>query len=194
MSELNFSTELKKVIISVLREAFAVDTDYPYNKDDTSASKVAISAKYSEPKDESKLPQIIAGVSNYHAAQDTLSGNLLREEFRAGKRYSTSYTKSVSFSVEVAVISTNRYEANDIADKVFNIFDHKYFWLMEQLGTKISDLSVSEAQPRSQFPQYEYVAGVGMRGTQQLTWVITITEDSRNIFNNVKVAIETFQD
>lgn len=205
MNRLYVTDYLKRLHISTLRELFALDTDFPYNKVDVNKSSILINSKYAEPKDlENQKPQIIVSAASYSSATDLLSNNFYEEiapnvvknDVIATKKF----TKLVTYQLKADVLSPVKAESERIADKVFNILNHEYVGLWDALKINIRQVSVSESGPRNQYPQYSFISPVFAQGDFRFIWTMGVpinpntNLNQAHILRNIQMAVETAND
>lgn len=205
MSSLYLTNTLKRLHIATLRELFAVDSDFPYNKNDISESSLLINTKFTDSTNvENKMPQIILAVVTYNSGHDTFTNDFYREvtpKVVDGVLATRQFTKTVTYQLQLDVLSTRKAECEFLADKVFNIFNHEWVDLWNALQLNVRSVSVGEVGPKEQYPQYSFVGSVIIQGDFRLVWTmgVPINEDNpedneANILQNIKYSVDTITD
>lgn len=192
MSSLYISRELKKRYVVVFREMFAVDSDFPYNKDDVTNSKIFIHSRYHDLKVESPIPQVLVTTASYTGGQETLFKNFFRENEATPSTLQSrkQYAKHIYFNMGMEVLSSNKAEGEFLADKVFNFMDHEYtgLWGTPAIGVEMQNIVVGETSPRSQYPQYSYLTPISVQGYFVMTWTMGVPAVS--VENGIAVLLE----
>lgn len=205
MSSLYVTDYLKRLHISTLRELFALDMDFPYNKIDISKSSVLINSKYTEPSDlENRMPQIIVSATSYSSATDLLANNFYEEvapnQVKNDAIVTKRFTKLVTYQLKADILSPVKAECERLTDKVFNIFNHECVGLWDALKVNIRQVSAGEAGPRSQYPQYSFTSPIFVQGDFRFIWTMgvpinpTPNLNQAHILRNIQVAIEATDD
>lgn len=192
-SEIYFSSELKKTFIAAFKAIFAVDTDFPYNNDDTLTS-IFITPKFISMNVENPIPQVIFSTVSYGGeGEDTLNNNYSKDsENASGQLVNIKQTKIIRFQINIDVVDTNKTECEKVADKVFNILSHNYIKFIRDLGFNVRNIVVSECIPKEQFPQYKFLSTVVMQGDCRLNYISgPKSETDINILNSFKFYLET---
>lgn len=170
------SSDIKKIFIAAFRLIFADDADFPYNKTDPTIGKVLISTKYTDTTAESQVPQIIFSTIGYNSSPTSFNNNF-HEEYTGSIGTTTAdslkrYTNIISFTMTTECISTVKAESEAVADRLFNYLTMTHERLFTSLNINIRGVQVSEAVPRSQFPQYSFTSTVGIQGDFTISWVL----------------------
>jgi len=205
VSSLYLTDTLKRIHIATLRELFAADSDFPYNKNDISASSLVINTKFTNPTNvENKMPQIILSVVTYNSGHDTLANDFYKEvppKVASGVLTTRQFTKVVNYQLQIDVLSTRKAECEFLVDKVFNIFNHEWADLWSALQLNVRGVSVNEVGPKEQYPQYSFVGPIIIQGDFRLVWTmgVPINEDNpkdnrANILRNIKYAVDIATD
>ncbi len=192
MTMIYMTDEIKKRFLVPFRELFALDLEFPYNKDDAKASRISISAKYPDAKNEGKFPAVVVGVSNYNVSNITLASNFHEETgVRSdGTLTGRKFANKVNFVVSIESYSTLKAEAEKLSDKFFNIL-HTHFSseFRSILGIDCRTISVGEAQATKTYPQYNWVSSVVVQGDLTLTSVLYYPAEYENVLNNVGMLV-----
>jgi hypothetical protein len=192
MGSVYIKNELKKLLVVTFREVFAKDTDFPYNND-ISESSLLVSTRYATPKTDALLPQLIVNADSYGGGNDSFFNNFFEESKGsvAGTITHKKFTKVIQFQASIDAVSSNKEECEFLADKVFNILNHEYAALIQLLGLYVSQITVGDTAPKTQYPQYSFVSSIGVLGTLRLEWAIGAIDDQRDLFRTVKFNIST---
>lgn len=196
MASINIKKELKKLFIAVLREVFARDEDFPYNKDDALETSIVISPRYAAPETENLLPQLIISANSYGTSVESLFNNFWQEAPGSlpGTITKRKYTNIVQFQLSIEVLSTVKEECEDLSDKVFNIINHEYANLFRKLHLDIQNLSVSDTGVKQQYPQYNFISTIGVSGAFRLEWVVSPEkDDGTELLKQVKFTINELE-
>ncbi len=191
MGEVLLSFDIKRLFLALLRELFALDTDFTYNNDDKVNSSLVISTSYALNALENKLPQVIvSGASYTTVGEDSISQGFHQEIPLTSNRNvvdSRKYTKIVNFQVTIDVLSTVRGECEKLADKVFNIINHIGNYILINEGFFTTSISVSEPTIKQQYPQYSFVSSIVVTGSSRLVW--TVSNLDKQLLQNIKLAL-----
>ena len=189
MSDVYFSREIKRLFLVLFRELFALDTDFPYNKDDIKSSALVISTSFVRLEVNNKLPQIIVNSISYSTVgEDSIGSNFYQQlKNTSGVITVSEFTKVINFQIGIDVLSTVRAESEMLSDKVFNAVNHNGLDLLMSLGFFPRSLGVSEPTLKEQYPQYTFTSSVTVVGDCRLTWRISPVED--NVLQGFKLAL-----
>lgn len=205
MSSLYLTNTLKRLHIATLRELFAVDSDFPYNKNDINASSLIINTTFTNSTNvENKMPQIILSAVTYNSGHETFMNDFYKEvapKVVEGVLTTRQFTKTVNYQLQIDVLSTRKAECEFLVDKVFNIFNHECVDLWNALQLNVRGVSVSGVGPKEQYPQYSFVGPIIIQGDFRLVWTmgVPINEDNpadnrANILHNIKYTVDTITD
>lgn len=173
--------EFERIMISSLRTFFSTDEEFPYLDDDL-ATSIIITPVMPIIDVENKLPHIILTSISYGFSQQFISSNLANVENDATSIQVYTYTNLVPFNAMIACLSTNKAEAESLADKVvahLSFLNHETFLT---LGLFIDDVQTGPADFKTQYPQFEFACGVNMQGRLKYNWVV------RNSDPNILIA------
>jgi len=189
MADVYLSREIKRLFLVLFRELFALDTDFPYNKDDVRSSGIVISTSFVRLEANNKLPQIIVNSISYSAVgEESIGNNFYRQAANSSNVITTSeFTKLVNFQVGIDILSTVRAESEILSDKVFNAINHNGSELLMAVGFLPKSLGVSDPTLKEQYPQYTFTSSVTVVGDCRMTWRVYPVED--NILQSFKMAL-----
>jgi len=205
MGSLYITDTLKRLHIATLRELFATDSDFPYNKDDITESSLLINTKFVDTTNvESKLPQIILSVVTYASGHDSFLNDFYKEVpvvAENGVLTTRKFTKVVNYQIHIDVLSTRKAECEFLVDKVFNIFNHECVDLWTALQLNVRAVNVGEVSPKEQYPQYSFAGPVIVQGDFRLIWTMGVPinevdpkNNKANILSNIKYIVDTATD
>ena len=193
MSSVYITDEIKKRFLVPFRALFAIDTEFPYNKDDASLSRILLSAKYPEQKTEGKLPHVTVSVNNYYTSTMTLNRNFHEEAGVRNDKTVTGrrFTTKINFTVGIDCFSTVAQEASKVADIIFNILNTHYAAEMSTvMGIDCRTIAVGEAQLNAQYPQYRWMSSVSVQGDMNLSSILYYPEDYGNILKGIGIDVK----
>ena len=177
--------EIQKLFLVSLREMFARDIEFPYNKDDTLTS-IIISSEFPVKSVEDKKPHIVLHGISYTTGQDSFYNNFQKESAPGTKTYSKVVGVGCSFSI----YSSNVLECERVGDILFNYLNHTYHDIFQNLGINIRNISVSPSGLKGISPQEDYTQRVDIQGDMRLSWNVTMQDQS--ILSLIKLNLENF--
>lgn len=184
--------EIKRMLATSLREIFAADADFPYNKSDIAQSGILITTRYSTPSIENKIPQILVSTASYSASQDTIGSNYWDTVAgsTSGTQVRRKFTCVVPFQTTLEVLSTEKAECEIISDKLFHYIHQRYYEVFTELGYNFNSIVVNEPTPKQQYPQYSFVSTITLVGNLRLDWIIGPSPEQEAILNHIKITLE----